>query len=312
MNTSVQKLWAIWLKWRVCKTVTSEFVEFEFNLEENLRILCTDLNSNSWAHGEYRSFDVRESKRRTVNVAQIRDRLVHRLIYNYLEKVYDKTFFYDVWSCRKNKGLLGCIERVGRVLNRFPDAYFWRCDIKKFFDSVDHNFLLKCIDLRVKDEFIMRTIRCTICSYETRQGVGMPIGNLTSQIFANIYLNELDYFVQHNVNKLFYVRYGDDFVFLSHERDDLVNIREKVLQFIHVVLRLDINHKHDFISDVKCGVKFLGVQIFSNGRRLCKRTKQKIHSRLSLKNVGSYREIILKHCSKSDLRSLDWEICDII
>lgn len=312
MNTSVQKLWAIWLKWRAGKTVTSEFVEFEFNLEDNLRRLCDDLNSNRWVHGEYRSFDVRESKKRTVNVARIRDRLVHRLIYEYLEKIYDKKFFYDVWSCRKEKGLLACIERVGRVLNRFPKAYFWRCDIKKFFDTVNHDFLLECIERRIKDEFMIKLIRDTIFSFRTGAGVGMPIGNLTSQIFSNIYLNELDYFVQHNISKLFYVRYGDDFVFLSQSREELVAIRERVLQFIQTKLLLNINIKHDFLSEVKCGVRFLGVQIFSCGRKLCKRTKQKIHTRLNLKNLDSYREITTKHCSKGDLRILDWEIYDII
>ncbi|MEI6133262.1 MAG: hypothetical protein WCQ41_10640 [Bacillota bacterium] len=121
-------------------------------MEENLEKLQRDIEIGCYKHGTYRCFIVCDNKRREIRVASIRDRVVHRLLYDYLVGIYDKTFIFDAWSCRKNKGLLGAIERAQEFLRRNPKSFVWRSDIKKFFDNIDREVLLSVLERKIKDE----------------------------------------------------------------------------------------------------------------------------------------------------------------
>lgn len=128
---------------------------YTYYLEQNLYKLYHDLNNSTYRHGGYRNFVVTDNKRRRISVASIQDRIVHRLIYEYLVPIYDKTFIFDAWSCRKNKGLLGAIERTQCFLHAFPRGFIWRADITKFFDNVDREVLLLILKRKI---FNVRTL----------------------------------------------------------------------------------------------------------------------------------------------------------
>ncbi|MBU2552845.1 MAG: RNA-directed DNA polymerase [Bacteroidetes bacterium] len=140
----------------------------------------------------------------------------------------------------------------------------------------------------------------------------MPIGNLTSQIFANIYLNELDRFVKHELKVKYYLRYGDDFILVHPDREKLIELRELTVRFLEDVLMLKMNPKNDKILKVSHGLKFLGVVICSDGKTLNKRNIKRIKNRINLKNVGSYHGLVNKHSLSEFSHEFDWWIYDLI
>lgn len=167
IDLSVPALWHCWLRFIRGKKHTPELEHFRFHLEKNLTELHRELSDGTYRHGSYLSFCVNDTKRREIVVASIRDRFVHRLLYDHLVTIYDKTFIFDVWSCREGKGLLAAIERAQYFLKRNRYGYFWRGDVRKFFDSVDHETLLHILGRRIKDDLTMRLLRTVIDSYTT-------------------------------------------------------------------------------------------------------------------------------------------------
>jgi len=154
----------------------------------------------------------------------------------------------------------------------------------------------------------LNLLKEVIFSYSTVSGkrVGMPIGNLTSQVYANIYLNELDRFIKHELKVKAYVRYGDDFVIFEEELLRLKFIRNEVVCFLKNELKLNINPKSDKIINLNQGLKFLGVKMWPNGRILSDRNLKRIKRRLNLKNVSSYHGLMVKHGNLKNLKRFDW------
>lgn len=294
-----------------------ELHDFQYYLEENLFKLFTDLQNKTYCHGGYKKFIVCDNKKREISVATIRDRVVHRLVYDYLVEIYDKKFIYDAWSCRKNKGLLGAIERTQQFLKSYSRSYFWKADIKKFFDSVDHQVLLRFLCHTIKDPKALWLIQSIISSFSIKtereresNPVGMPIGNLTSQIFANIYLNEFDRFVKHTLKPQAYLRYGDDFIVAEQNLQKLHSYRQASLDFLKQKLGLKLNPKTDIILKPKQGLKFLGVLLWPSGRILNERNVERISEKLNHQNAASYRGLILKHGNKKKYRELNWLVLE--
>jgi retron-type reverse transcriptase len=351
IDLSLRNIWRSWFQFRKGKRASAEMHDFQYHLEKNLYELSRDLQNGSYRHGGYRKFIVCDNKRREISVASVRDRVVHRLIYDYLEKIYDKTFIYDAWSCRKGKGLLGAIERAQGFLKRYagvtcaahtytanvtyaeiakplreypprtlknsygkPFNWVWKCDVKKFFDSVDQEVLLKILSLRIKDSTSLNLLKEIIFSFTTVPGrkVGMPIGNLTSQIFANIYLNELDRFVKHSLKARAYLRYGDDFVVLENDLERLKFVRNETICFLVDTLKLQINPKSDKIMKVSHGLRFLGVKIWPSGRTLNRRNLARVRERLKPNNISSYSGLIMKHGNANQVRNFNWMVCEKI
>lgn len=317
IDFSLNNIWESWFKFIRGKKKTKELDYFQYHLEENLRRIHLDLNKGAYRHGHYRYFVLQDNKRRDIFVASIRDRIVHRLAYGYLVKIYDKTFIYDVWSCRKRKGLLGAIERTQKFLKKYSQSFVWRADIAKFFNNVKTDILQNILGRRIKDGkaiwLIEEIIKSSPKKYERESkmpGLGIPIGNLTSQIFANIYLNELDRFVKHILKPQFYLRYGDDFIIIAKTRISLIEFREKAAAFLRDSLGLAINHKNDIILPVKKGVYFLGVEIYPVGRRLKERCWKRAKERLSLKNIASYNGLIKQHSKEKIIKEFNWRILE--
>jgi len=287
--------------------------EFQYNLEAELFNLYNDLNQGTYKHGTYKKFIVNDNKKREISVSYIRDRVAHRLVYDYLVPIYDKTSIYDLWSCRKDKGLLACIQRTQKFMRSYTYSYVWRADIKKFFDHIDHTILLRIINRKVKDPVAFNLLKNIINSYgstATSPNVGIPIGNLTSQIFSNIYLNELDRYVKHTLKPQDYLRYGDDFLLFEKDKECLENMKFKTKDFLTQNLKLQLHASNNIIVKAKHGLKFLGVEIWPTGRRLNRRNRFRIHDRLKARNVSSYRSMCQQHEKQKHSNSYDWSIAE--
>ncbi len=308
IDVSLKNIVRTWFIFKRGKHFTSELYEFQYELEKNLYSIYKDLNKGSYRHGGYRQFIVSDNKRREVSVASVRDRVIHRLIYDYLNPIYDKTFIYDAWSCRMGKGLLGAIERAQSFLKSYRQSFIWKGDVKKFFDSVDHDVMRKILALRIKDEKTFKLLDEVIKSFYSDQGPGrgMPIGNLTSQIFANIYLNELDRFVKHHLKPKAYLRYGDDFILIDTDLEKLKNFRTATIEFLEKDLKLRMNSKNDKMIKSRHGLKFLGVILWPYNRTLNKRNFKRVHDRLKSNNISSYSGLIKEHAEYKNVKYFNW------
>ncbi len=169
IDTSLTSIWRSWYRYRLGKCKTAELDVFQYNLEKNLYNLYVDLNTGGYRHGPYRQRVVADTKRRQISIATIRDRVVHRLLYDYLVGLFDKTFAYDAWSCRKSKGLIGAIKRSQTFLRLYPDGFVWRADIKKFFDNVDRKVLYNLLERKIKARKTLWLLRAVInsCNRDT-------------------------------------------------------------------------------------------------------------------------------------------------
>lgn len=264
IDISLTNIWRSWRAFRVGKKTSKEIIQFEAELEYNLLLLCRELHSGSYKHGTYRHRIVQERKRRDILVAHVRDRVVHRLLYDFLMPVANPRFDDDVYSCRPEKGLHKALTRTQRLLSRHHTSWVWRADVMKFFDHVSHEELRVCLArLAICDESrrLLDTVISSYCATGSDEH-GIPIGNLTSQIFANIYLNEFDRFVRHELKPLAYVRYGDDFILFGRSKDDVAGFRDQSITFLRKRLHLRLHAKNNVIFRAKHGVKFLGHQLY--------------------------------------------------
>lgn len=151
LDISIEGLWNSWRRFSAGKRRTCELDSFSYRIEQELFLLEQELKDETYHHGEYRTFVVSDCKKRTISVASIRDRVVHRLLYDYLVRCFDHTFIYDAWSCRRGKGLADAIDRAQKFARSFANGFVWRSDVRKFFDTVSHDVLLSLLTRRVGD-----------------------------------------------------------------------------------------------------------------------------------------------------------------
>ncbi len=284
---SLNNLLSAWEEFIIGKKMKEDVQYFFRDLMDNILALHKDLTNNTYQHGGYTDFYITDPKRRHIHKALVRDRLLHHAIYRLLYPFFDKIFIADSFSCRKNKGTHKAINRframtykIGR--NNTHACWILKCDVRKFFDSIDHKILLNILAEYIPDKGIMWLLEDVIKSYSktTEINVGLPLGNLTSQLFANIYMNVFDQFVKHKLKVKYYIRYADDFVFLSDNKDWLINIRNLVSDFLNQRLRLSLHKNKVYISTISSGVDFLGWVNFSNHRILRKKTKERMLKRI--------------------------------
>ena len=301
-------IYSAWQEFRRDKKSSYEIDKFEYSLAQNLCKLVDDIDSGTYCHGSYRRTIVSEKKRRDLAVACVRDRVVHRLIYNQLVVLYDSTFDPDVWSCRVDKGLHKCLTRTQQLLAKYPNTCVWRMDIIKFFDCIDHAVLRTCLDRRVTDQKLLWLCDEVITSYSATNGqaqsCGIPIGNLTSQVFANIYLNEFDRYVRHQLKPLAYARYGDDCILFVRTRREARYIRSRAIEFLREKLGLALNPKNDVIVYATQGLHFLGHIITSDSVVTDRHTTRRALERVNSRNLASYKSLNLDKWSKRELNYL--------
>lgn len=263
-----------------------DVLDFEKNLMTNIIDLHNDLSSKTYRHSSYQAFNISDPKPRSIHKAKVRDRLLHHALYRELYPFFDRTFISDSYSCRRWKGTHKAIERFHAFShkvskNNTQTVWVLKCDIRKFFASIDQKVLAEIVDQYISDKDIIWLLSEIIGSFQsTKEGTGLPLGNLTSQILVNIYMNEFDQFAKHKLKARYYIRYADDFVFLSHNKEWLETILLKVSDFLEERLKLSLHPDKVFIKTLASGVDFLGWVHFSNHRVIRTTTKRRMWKRM--------------------------------
>lgn len=257
---------------------------FHFDLEHELWRLHEELSSKTYRPGAYRSFFVYEPKKRLISAAPYRDRVVHHALTGILEPLFERSFIFDSYACRKGKGTHAAVDRCQHYARRF--RYVLKADIRKFFPSIDHEILRRLVARKVKDPNALWLTGLIVEHSNPQEPVldwfpgddlftpterrrGIPIGNQTSQFFANVYLDPLDHFVKDKLRMKGYVRYVDDFLIFSNSKQELADVREEVGGFLEQ-LRLRLHRKKTVIFPSSEGIAFLGYRVFATYRLLAK------------------------------------------
>lgn len=265
-------LYVAYINARRGKRYRPDVLRFGANLEDNLIELYRALQSGAYTTGDYRYFTVYEPKKRTVAALPFRDRVAHHAICNVLEPIFDRGFIYHSYACRAGKGTHAGADQVTRWLRgahkNYETPYVLKADIESYFASINHQSLLSILSRRIRCRRTMRLLEDIIDS-AGREGVGIPIGNLTSQLFANIYLNELDQFIKHVLHIGYYLRYMDDFIVIHPSKGQLQQWRYDVGEFLRDHLCLKLNSRTQ-IFPAQQGVDFLGYRIWHTHRLLRK------------------------------------------
>ena len=306
-----ENIFLAWKEFVRDKSKKPDVIFFQSKLMDNLFALHEDLSNNTYRHGRYTAFKINDPKPRDIHKATVRDRVVHHLLYNALYDFFDKTFVYDSYSCRKNKGTHKALQRFRFFIlkeskNMTKPCYVLKCDVRKFFASIDHAILKDILKSKIQDENVQILLEDIVDSFHTnfmlsrKLGMtGLPLGNLTSQLLVNIYMNEFDQFVKRDLKIKYYIRYADDFVILSQDKVYLENIIPKIADFLEKRLCLKLHPDKVFIKSIYSGVDFLGWIEFGNHRVLRASTKKRMFRILEgndykEESVVSYRGM-LKH-----------------
>ncbi len=251
------------------------------NLEDNIFKLQKDLLDKKWEPDPYKAFYVRDPKLRHIHKASVRDRVLYQAVYRKLYGAFDKHFIYDSYSCRSDKGLHKGYRRLELFIrkstkNYTMTSYVLKCDIRKFFDSISHDKLFSLIYKKIVDQDILQLVKQILDSFSKNEGVGLPLGNVTSQLFSNIYLNELDQFIKHKLKVKYYARYCDDFVIVNSSEEKLEYFIKQIDYFLKVNLRVNLHPKKVIIRKVSRGIDFLGYISMRSHSLLRTNTKKRI------------------------------------
>ena len=311
--SSLENLLLAWERFRKGKRKRADVMIFERRLEDNLFEIRDELASGSYRHGAYEPFTVHDPKQRTIHKAQVKDRVVHQAVVNIIEPLFDTQFIYDSYSCRVGKGTHAAVKRLqGFFLqaskNYTHTVYAVKCDARKFFASINHERLLRLLARRITDPQTMRLSRNIIESFSVTLGVGVPLGNLTSQLFANIYLHELDRYIKHRLHIRHYVRYCDDFVMLTSSRLEGFALVECVNTFLKEYLYAELHPNKVHVRTWSQGIDFLGYILLPHAMVLRPSTARRTIARVTATNMSSY----LGLCAHADAHELSCSIKDIV
>lgn len=269
---------------------------FEYNLEKNIYSIINALKNKTWSPGGYTDFYIYDPKKRLISAAPYYDRVVHHALISIIEPIIEKTFIYDSYACIKGKGTHKAVLRYKQFMRN--NTHVLKCDIKKYFPNIDHAILytkvenkIKCRDTLWLSKKIIDSKTGTDASFDYFDGDdlltplerkrGLPIGNLTSQFFANLYLNDFDHYVKETLREKYYIRYCDDFVLFGNSKKRLNEIKENIAQYL-TNLRLILHDSKSRIYRVDEGVDFLGYRIFPEYSLVRKSVVKKIKRRLRL------------------------------
>jgi retron-type reverse transcriptase len=313
---SVENLLAAWQEFIKGKRNKKDVQEFSLHLMDNIFSLHRDLLHHTYKHGGYQAFKINDPKPRDIHKATVRDRLLHHALYRKLYPFFDKTFVSDSYSCRKNKGTHKAINKFREYFykvskNNTQTCWILKCDIRKFFANIDHDILLKILGEYIPDKNIINLLENIIASFSVKPGVGLPLGNLTSQLLVNVYMNKFDQFVKHRMKERYYIRYADDFVFLSEDKALLEKQMLIVNKFLLEELKLEMHPDKVFIKTLASGVDFLGWINFADHRVLRTATKRRMMRRLQESSKKERLNSYLGMLGHGNARKLKMEIAQI-
>lgn len=295
---SLENLFTAWEEFKVDKRHKEDVQAFEFSVEQNLFRLHRDLISGRYKHQAYTGFYIRDPKVRHIHKAAARDRVMHHAIFRVLNPIFDKTFINNSFSCRVGKGVhkgVLAVERMIRAESRnfTRPCFALKCDVQKFFDSVDHQVLLSILEKRIADAEVRTLLHQVIESYASGQTnlfdrQGLPIGNLTSQLFANVYMNEFDQFIKNTLRIRHYARYTDDFVIVSTDKKYLEDLLVPIREYLGTSLKLKLHPKKISIRACHQGIDFLGYVALPHHKLIRAKTKRRIFRKLKSR-ISQYR-----------------------
>lgn len=299
------------------KRYQDNVVQFNFDLERNLLQLYSELKNQTYQPGDYYTFHIFEPKKRMISAAPYRDRVVHHALCTIIHPIFEKMFIYDSYANQVGKGTHRAIRRCQHFLQK--NKYVLKADIKKYFPSIDHQILKQLIRRKIGCKKTLWLIDLIIDNsnpqevhrpyfsgddfftpFERRQG--LPIGNLTSQNFANIYLNPLDHFVKEELGVKCYIRYVDDFVIFGNDKGRLIEIRGAVTHFLKK-MRLLLHPNKCYITPTSDGITFLGQRIFETHRLIqsknIRRARKRIRRKVQLLKKGKLTHETMEHSLNS-------------
>jgi len=323
---SLENILNCWNEFKKGKSKKYDVMEFERYLEDNIFKLHSELVGLTYRHDPYVKFDIYDPKHRIIHKAEVKDRLVHHIVFKELYKIFNPTFIYHSYSSRDNKGTHLAVKNLSDTLrkvssNYIQPVYVLKCDIKKFFHSVSHQKLFAIIKNRVKDPKFLWLIWQIISSFSTPvenfpqrererelkenflEKKGLPIGNLTSQIFANIFLDKFDRFVKKRLRIKHYFRYADDFAIVDQDREYLEGLIVLIENFLDEKLDLKLHPQKVEIRKFSQGIDFLGYVILPRYIVLRTKTKKRMFRKIKAKKQKLDRGLITKESFNQSLQS---------
>lgn len=309
---SPENLFSAWDEFRSDKTGKRDVRLFEWNLEQNIFELHRESKNGTYTHRPYSGFWISDPKPRHIHKAAVRDRIVHHAVFSVLNPIFEATFLPTSFSCRvgygTHKGVEWLQETMRKVSgNGTKPCYVLKCDVRKFFDSVDHEILLSILGKKIKDAKVMALLRTIVGSYRTsldfERGRGIPIGNLTSQLFANVYLGEFDQFMKHKLKVKHYARYTDDFFVVSTDRAYLENLLLPIADFLKSALLLELHPNKSILRPICQGMDFLGYVVFPKYRLLRTQTKRRLMRKLESRRKDFETGVISRPTFEASLNS---------
>lgn len=296
--SSIKALKRAWQKFSRGKKSRADVAAYQADLKRQLTQLHRDLVCGRYEHARYQAFTIQDPKQRQIHKATVRDRLVHQAIVTAIEPLFESRFIHDSYSCRVGKGthagrrrLLSFLRQESR--NNTRKVYVLKCDVRRYFASIDHEVLLRLVERRVHDERVLELIRSVLLSHGSETGRGIPLGNVTSQLFANIYLHELDWYVKQQLGVRYYARYCDDFVIVSHDREYLRELVAPLQDFLWQTLRLELHPQKITIRSWGQGVDFLGFVLLPHAVTIRTKTRRRMVQRVTADNLSSYLGICM-------------------
>jgi RNA-directed DNA polymerase len=288
-----------WREFLRGKKKRKDVAEFSLRFIDNILALHRELAEKTYRHSGYQEFKINDSKPREIHKASVRDRLVHHAIYRILYPYFDRKFIFDSYSCRIGKGTHRAIKRLRNFTrkiscNNTRTIWILKGDIRKFFANIDHKILKDILAKHIEDENVLWLISQVIDSFNTKgkTGVGLPLGNLTSQLLVNVYMNGFDQFAKRKIKTKYYIRYADDFIIIHEDKDFLEKLITRIFEFLKRELRLSLHPNKVFIKTFSSGVDFLGWVNFPRHRVLRTATKKRMFRRINPKSkpesVASY------------------------
>jgi retron-type reverse transcriptase len=283
---SQENLLAAWKEFVKGKRNKKDVQVFQYCLLDNIKELHIDLKNEIYAHGSYHEFNISDPKPRIIHKASVRDRLLHHAIYRVLYPFFSTLFIEDSYSCQIGKGTHKALEKFKLYadmvsIGNTQTAWILKCDIKKFFASIDQEILLQILKEHIVDIQILSLLKIIIQSFSSSvPGKGLPLGNLTSQLLVNIYMNKFDHCVKDTLKVERYIRYADDFVFMSRDKKYLENTLTEAEKFLGQKLKLKLHPNKVSIKTLYSGVDFLGWVHFPKHKVLRTVTKKRMFKNL--------------------------------
>ncbi len=305
----LENLFSAWDEFKKGKGKKPDVLRFEKNLEQNIFQLHRDLRDGIYKHGGYTSFYIRDPKLRHIHKARVRDRVLHHAVFKVLNPIFEPTYIHNSFSCRIGKGNHKGVETLASMLrkvskNNIKPCFVLKCDVRKFFDSIDHDILIALLQRKINDKNIMDLLRQIVGSYFTREREreresrnhcakkSIPIGNLTSQLFANVYMNGFDQYMKHDLKVKYYARYTDDFVIISDDKNYLGKLLSPIRLFLKEKLKLELHPDKVSIRKYHHGIDFLGYVVLPYHIKLRTKTKKRMLSKLN-GQMEKYKEGII-------------------